>query len=141
MTTQPTRSDEKSKPRSADEIQADIQRTRQRLTENLEQLKAETSPAALKARAIHGAKRTFVDERTGAVRTERVIGVVVVIVGLVVVRRGIRSRARRRELERLSQIVWVPVPRAAVSAQVASVARDAAELAPGRATVPALTAA
>ncbi len=86
--------------------------TRQRLADNLEQLKAETTPQALAAKAKAKVTGVFVDPATGEIRRERVAAVVGVVVGVIVVRKGLKSRARRRELKRLSEVVWVPVAKA-----------------------------
>ncbi|MFN8126416.1 MAG: DUF3618 domain-containing protein [Candidatus Nanopelagicales bacterium] len=120
---------ETSKSRTPEEIAADMEATRQRLAENLEQLKAETTPQALAAKARAKVTGVFVDPATGEVRRERVAAVVGVVVGVVILRKGIKARARRRELKRLSQVVWVPVPRASVNPEYAAMARDARELA------------
>jgi len=120
---------EEKPPRSTEEIQADIQQTRQRLVGTLDSLKEETTPKALAGRAQASVKGVFVTEN-GDVRVERVAAVVGVVVGLLVLRRGMKARARRRELQRLAEVVWVPVPRAAVSKDVVGSARNASELAP-----------
>ncbi|MDZ7577158.1 MAG: DUF3618 domain-containing protein [Candidatus Nanopelagicales bacterium] len=127
----PTRSDKKSGPRSPEEIQAEIEQTRDRLAANLRRLKAEVSPKALAERVKAAAVGCFIDARTGQVRVERVVGVSLTVVGIVVIRHSLRSLARRRELERLREVVWVPVPKFALSPELLAVARDAAELAPG----------
>jgi hypothetical protein len=49
-------------------------------------------------------------------------------VGLYLVRRGLKARAHRKELERLSKVVWVPVPRQGLRREYRGIARDAAEL-------------
>ena len=120
---------EKPAPRSMAEIQQDMAQTRERLVSNIEQLKAETSPKALQAKAVAKAKATFLNE-DGSVRTERVAAVAGTVVALYLVRRGFKARARRRELRALAEVVWVPVPRQAVNAQIAPLARTAKELAP-----------
>lgn len=136
--------------RSTADIQSEMDETRTRLAENLTKLKAETSPEALKANAkaeaqiLLGKVKTkvieiFVDSDTGELRRERVAGVAAGVVGLLVIRGGLKARARRRQLEYLRSVVWVPVPRSAVAPEVAKVARVAAELAPGPA-VPVITA-
>ena len=141
---------EKKTTRSTAEIQSEMDETRARLSENLTKLKAETSPEALKANAkaevqiLLGklkvkAIEVFVDPETAEVRRERVVGVAAGVVGLIVIRRGLKARARRRQLDYLRSVVWVPVPRAAVSPEVAKVARVASELAPGPA-IPVITA-
>lgn len=149
MATKQAESDKKT-TRSTTQIQSEMNDARVSLVDNIAKLKAETTPEALRARAMAEARvlvdqakakavEVFVDPETGVVRTERVAGVAVGVVGLIVVRRGLKARVKRRELERLRSVVWVPVPRAAVSPEVAKVARVAAELAPGPA-VPVITA-
>lgn len=120
---------EKPAPRSMAEIEQDMAETRERLIGNIEQLKAETSPKALQAKAVAKVKQTFLYE-DGSVRTERVVAVAGAVVSLYLVRRGFKARARRRELRALAEVVWVPVPRQAVNAQIAPLARNAKELAP-----------
>jgi hypothetical protein len=119
--------DEK-RERTPEEIQAEIEATRERLVRNLEQLKAETKPAALMARAKEKASSAFIEPSTGQVRVERVAVVVGVVVGLVLVRKGLKARAHRKQLERLSKVVWVPVPREGLRREFRGIARDATEL-------------
>lgn len=116
--------------RSAEDIQAEIEATRQRLADNLAQLKTETTPQALAQRAGHAAKGLVFDHETGEWRRERIIAIGGVVVGLLLVRKGLRRRAHRRELERLREVVWVPVPRASVNPEYAAMARTATEVAP-----------
>ncbi|MCB0918380.1 MAG: DUF3618 domain-containing protein [Actinobacteria bacterium] len=123
------------KERSTEEIQADIDQTRARLVDNIDKLKAETSPQALMAKAKAKAHDVFFNPETGVVRTERVVAVAIGVVGIIIVRRGLKARARRRELQRLREVVWVPVPRSAVSPEVAKVARNAKELSAGPAVI------
>lgn len=52
--------------RSAEDIQAEIEATRQRLADNLAQLKTETTPQALAQRAGHAAKGLVFDHETGS---------------------------------------------------------------------------
>lgn len=119
-----------SKKRSPEEIQADIEETRQRLADNLDQLKAETTPQALLDKAKRGVSGVFIDHATGELRKERVAAVVGGVVALILVRKGVKARARRRELARLKEVVWVPVPRSSVNPVYASMSRTAVELAP-----------
>ena len=116
-------------PRAVGEIQQDIESTRARLVGNLEQLKQETSPQALKEKASTKAK-SVVMKPDGSVRVERVAAIAGVVVGLLLLRRGIQARSRRKELQALSQVVWVPVPRRAVNPELVGVSRNAKELAP-----------
>lgn len=121
-----------SKKRSPEEIQAEIEETRQRLAENLDQLKAETTPQALFDKAKNTVKGVFVDPATGELRKERVAAVVGGVVAIVVVRKGLKARAHRRELARLKEVVWVPVPRSSVNPAYAAMSRTAAELGPAQ---------
>lgn len=131
---------ESNKKRSTEDIQAEIEETRQRLAENLEQLKAETAPKALLDKAKAGVTGVFVDHETGELRRERVAAVVGGVVALIVIRRGLKSRAHRKELARLAEVVWVPVPRSSVNPEYAGMARTARELGPVP-VVPALPSA
>lgn len=128
------------KTRSAEELQAEIEETRERLAANLEQLKAETKPKVLLDKAKAGVTGVFVDHETGELRRERVAAVVGGVVALIVLRRGLKARAHRKELERLSMVVWVPVPKSSVNPEYAAMARSARELGPA-VEVPALTSA
>lgn len=119
-----------NKPRTPEQIQAEIEETRARLAENLDQLKAETAPRALLDKAKAKVQGVFVDPETGEVRRERVAAVVGGVVAIVLVRRGLKARAHRREVERLKQVVWVPVPRSSVNPEYAAMARTARELGP-----------
>lgn len=116
--------------RSAEEIQADMEETRQRLADNLAQLKSETTPQALAQRAGNAAKGLVFDHETGEWRRERIIAIGGVVVGLLLVRRGLKRRAHRKHLQRLSEVVWVPVPRASVNPEYAYLARSATEVSP-----------
>ena len=116
------------KARSTGEIQADIEETRARLVDNLDRLKAETAPPVLVAKAKAKVHDAVFDPQTGLIRKERVVAVAVGVLGIVILRRGLKVRARRRELARLREVVWVPVPRSAVTPEVAKVARQASEL-------------
>jgi hypothetical protein len=131
--------DGKSEKRSMADVQAEIEETRQRLADNLTQLKTETKPQVIAARVKESVSGVFTDPETGELRRERVIAVASVAVALLVLRRGVKARHRRAELRRLSEVVWVPVPRSAVSSEFMPVARRAAELGP--APLPALVAA
>lgn len=131
---------ESSKPRSQEDIQAEIEETRQRLAENLEQLKAETKPSALMDKAKASVTGVFVDQGTGELRRERVAAVVGGVVALLLIRKGLKSRSHRKEIKRLSEVVWVPVPRSSINPEYAMVARSARELGPAP-EVPALPSA
>lgn len=120
---------EKAPPRPVGEIQQDIESTRERLVGNLEQLKAEANPKALGEKASTKAKSVVMNP-DGSVRVERVAMIAGVVVGMLIIRRGFKARAKRKQLEALAQVVWVPVPRKAVSPELAERARNAKELAP-----------
>ncbi len=124
-----SKDEEKKPPRPVGEIQQDIASTRGRLVDNLDQLKAETSPKALGDKAATKAKAVVLND-DGSVRMERVVAIGAVVVGLLVIRKGFRTRARKKELRALAEVVWVPVPRRAVNPEIASLTRNAKELAP-----------
>ena len=116
-------------PRPIGAIRKDIEQTRQRLAGNLEQLKSETTPKALGAKAQTRAKSVVVNE-DGSVRVERVVAIAGAVVGLLLLRKGVKARSRRKHLEALTKVVWVPVPRSSVNPELAALARNANELAP-----------
>ena len=132
----PEKTTEKPERRSVDDIQADLEVTRQRLAANLAQLKEEFRPEALKAKAKAAVVSVAVDPDTGQVRVERVAIAAGAVLGVLVIAKGLRSRAHKRHLRRLGEVVWVPVPRASVRPELIPISRDAAELAPP----PAITA-
>lgn len=119
----------KTPPRSVEEIQRDLDRTRQRLVSNIATLKEETQPKALANKAGDKVQSVFRNP-DGSVRTERVAAVAGVVVGLFLLSRGVKSHKKKKELQALAQVVWVPVPRRAVSAELIGVSRNAKELAP-----------
>jgi Protein of unknown function (DUF3618) len=121
---------DKSEQRSIEDVQAEIDETRARLVDNLEALKAEANPKVLGDKAKTAVMSTFINPDTGELRRERVIAVASVAVGLLLLRRGMKARGRKRELRRLGEVVWVPVPRASVKSELIPVSRTAAELGP-----------
>ena len=125
----PAKDEEQKPPRPIGEIQQDIASTRDRLVNNLEQLRAETSPKALGEKASTAAKSVVMNE-DGSVRVERVAMIAGAVVGLLLIRKGFKARAKRKQLEALAKVVWVPVPREAVNPELANRARNAKELAP-----------
>ena len=125
---------EKSEHRSMDDILTYLVATRQRLAESIAQLKQEARPDVLKAKARTAVLSVVIDPETGLVRTERIAAVVGVTVGLILLRKGIKARSRKRQLRRLGEVVWVPVPRAAVKPELMSISREAIELAPAPTT-------
>ncbi len=121
--------EKKTPPRPIREIQGDLETTRARLAGNLQQLKVETSPKVLGERAQTKAKSVVMNE-DGSVRVDRVAAIAGVVVGLLLLRKGVKARSRRKQLEALAQVVWVPVPRSSVNPELAAFARNAKELAP-----------
>jgi len=133
----PEKTTDKPERRSVEDIQADLEQTRQRLAANIAQLKEEIKPEALKAKAKAAVMSVAVDPQTGQVRVERVAMAAGVVVGLIVITKGLRSRAHKRHMRRLGEVVWVPVPRGSVRPELIPVSRDAAELAPSPAAITA----
>ena len=86
--------DQRSAPRSADEIKADIERTQDHLAGTIDELSVRVAPKNLAERAKKDAKAQVVDPVTGP-RWER-IAPVVGGVALVVIIRVVRARLRRR---------------------------------------------
>jgi hypothetical protein len=117
------------KGRRPDEIQADIHATRARLVENIETLKSRTKPKAVATNAAAKVKGAFVLP-DGELRRERVAAAAGGVVVLLLLRRGLNVRRERKMLRQLAEVVWVPVPRRAVSPELAPLARNAGELAP-----------
>lgn len=83
----------KAPKRTAAQIEADLDVTRARLVENVDQLKEYVKPANVVARQVERVKAVFVDEH-GGVRVERVAGAAALLVGVVVVRSLLRRRGR-----------------------------------------------
>lgn len=75
------------------DLQADVEQARADLLATIEELKAQTTPAALLRRAGHTVTRFFTDE-FGGIRPERVAIVGAVVVGVVAIR--IVGRRRHR---------------------------------------------
>ena len=121
--------EEETPPRSIHEIQRDLDQTRRRLAANLQALKDETQPKVLANKASTKVQSVFRNP-DGTVRTERVAAIAGVVVGLFVLSRGVKSHKKKKELQALAQVVWVPVPRRAVSSELIAVSRNAKELAP-----------
>lgn len=111
------------------DIQSDLDQTRQRLAENIAALKAEASPKALGRKAKARAEDIVV-KPDGSLRTDRIAAAAGVLLALLLLRRTAKARSQRKELRRLAEVVWVPVPRSAVSPELAPMARNAKELAP-----------
>ena len=82
--------------RSPAEIEADLERTRERLTGTLDELSERLSPRDLARRGGRRVKAQFVDERSGRVRRDRaasVLGGLGGAVGALVLLRKVRGRS------------------------------------------------
>ena len=119
----------KAPARPVGDIQSDIDETRNRLAGNIQQLKAETSPKALGNKAQAKAKSVLANE-DGSIKVERVAAIAGVVIGLILLRKGLKAHSQKKELAALAQVVWVPVPRRAVNPELMAVSRNAMELAP-----------
>jgi hypothetical protein len=80
-------------PRSMAEIESDMDATRARLAETLDELKVAASPKNIANRQVQKVKDFYVDDY-GAVRIDHVAITVGVVVGLIVVRRTWRRITR-----------------------------------------------
>lgn len=74
---------EKIQPRSVAQIQSDMDATRQRLVTTLDELKVATNPKNLARQQVEKVRNYYVDEY-GAVKPDRVVKTVVIVVGTVV---------------------------------------------------------
>jgi hypothetical protein len=80
-------------PRSMDEIEAELDTTRERLAERIDELQEYVSPRSILQRQMDRVTGVFVDEY-GGIRPDRVLvaaGVVIAVVGI-----GMLRRRRRR---------------------------------------------
>jgi ElaB/YqjD/DUF883 family membrane-anchored ribosome-binding protein len=73
-------------PRSLADIESDMEATRARLANTLDELKVATNPKNIADRQVRKVKEFYVDEY-GAVRVDHVAMTVGVVVGMIVVRR------------------------------------------------------
>lgn len=80
-------------PRSIAEIESDMDATRARLAQTLEELKVAANPRNVANRQMQKVKEFYVDDY-GAVRVDHVAITVGVVVGLIVVRRTWRRITR-----------------------------------------------
>lgn len=113
----------KAPQRSAAEIQADIEATRARLVATLDELKVQTAPPTLAAKAKAKVTGFFTDEY-GGIRPERVAMVAGVVVGVLVLRKARVAAIHRRQRKQLAEVQWIPVPRGLVPPEMAGLARD-----------------
>lgn len=96
MSNKPNHPASSSRPKpSAEELAAEIEAARGDLVTTLDQLKQQSTPAALARRGKSAVLGLFVDEY-GGVRPERVAIAVGAVATLVVLRRWRRSRRVRR---------------------------------------------
>jgi hypothetical protein len=75
--------------RSPEEIEAEIAETRARLARSVDDLAAETNPAALAAKLVDRIKGFYVDQN-GAVRTDRAAKTAAAVIGFLVFRGIVR---------------------------------------------------
>ena len=102
-------------PRSADQIESDLDAARQRLAGTIETLSEKVKPENLAKEGIAKVKGIFF-KPDGGVRVERVAATAAVLVGVIVVRQGLSSWSRKRSLSRLPDVVYLPVPRSQLGA-------------------------
>ena len=96
--------------RSAEQIEADMEATRQRLAGTIDSIKDKVSPQNLMTDTVDKVKGVFVKPE-GGLRVERIAAITVGVVGFVLITRGLRSRRREKALASLPALVWVPMPR------------------------------
>ena len=75
-------------------LEREIEETRQRLASTIDQLSHRASPRTIVGREVTSVKSHFVDLRTGAPRTDNILKVAGVVVGVVVLLSVIRRVAR-----------------------------------------------
>jgi hypothetical protein len=76
-------------PRSPEEIEAEIAKTRARLARSVDDLAEEANPAALARKATDRVKDFYVDE-TGAIRMDRAAKTAAAVIGFLVFRGIVR---------------------------------------------------
>jgi Protein of unknown function (DUF3618) len=79
--------------RTPEQIEADLDAARERLASTVDTLSEELTPQAFARRAADTA-RNFFTTPDGQLRTDRVMKVAAVVVGLLVLRRLVRHRSR-----------------------------------------------
>lgn len=102
-------------PRSADQIESDLDAARQRLAGTIETLSEKVKPENLAKEGMAKVKGIFF-KPDGGVRVERVAATAAVVVGTIVLRQGLRAWSRKRALGRIPDVVYVPVPRSQLGA-------------------------
>ena len=113
----------KAAPRTPEQIEADMRAARERLTSGVTDIKDYVAPKSVAQRQTNKVRAFFVDE-FGGVRPERVAMVAGGVVGLLIVRKGLRSWNVHRTMKRLGDVAWVPMPVAAVPPLLAPVAKS-----------------
>lgn len=114
----------KPKARSAADIEAEIEATRSRLVDTIDTLQEQVKPQNIAKRGINKVKGFYIKE-DGGVRVERVAATGAAVVGLVLLRRGLRAMSNRRAVESMPDVMWVPVPKGSIPAPLHEIARRA----------------
>ena len=104
------KSEAKPVVRSADQIAADMEATRERLAGTIDTIKDKVSPQNLMKDSVEKVKGVFVKPE-GGIRVERIAAITVAVVSVMLIARGRRSRKREKALAALPDLVWVPMPR------------------------------
>ena len=112
-------------PRTADQIEADIAAARTRLAGTLDDLQDRVRPESIARRGLAKAKGVYVSPERG-VRIDRVAATAVAVVGVLLLRRGLRAYSNRRALSNMPDVLWLPVPSAQVSGSMRAAARRSA---------------
>ena len=112
------------KPRSADQIEADIAATRDRIAGTLDTLQDKVKPENLVKSGLGKVKGIYIKE-DGGVRIERVAATAALVVGVVLLRKGLNSYSRSRVMKHMPDVMWVPVPKRLVPLPLQSIARFA----------------
>ncbi len=115
---------ETPKPRSADQIEADIAATRDRIAGTLDTLQDKVKPENILKSGLAKVKGIYFKE-DGGVRVERVAATAAVVVGVVLLRKGLHSYSRSRTMKKMPDVMWVPVPKRLVPAPLQEIARFA----------------
>ena len=100
--------------RSADEIEQNLAATRERLAGALDALQNKVRPENLMKDGLAKVKGIYV-KPDGGVRIERVAATAAAVVGVVVLKQGLRSWSRKRAAAN-PEVVYVPVLKSALGA-------------------------
>ena len=115
---------ETPKPRSADQIEADIEATRDRIAGTLDTLQDKIKPENLLKSGVNKVKGIYIKEN-GGIRVERVAATAAIVVGVVLLRKGLHSYTRSRTMKKMPDVMWVPVPKRLVPTPLQQIARVA----------------